>query len=321
MSFSVVVVLHNSAADLGRLLRSLDANVAAQSPQVICVDSGSDDDGAGVDLARSHGAEVLELPDNPGFGAANNAGVARARHAVTVLMNPDVVVLDPIALPALAAEATVADALHVPRLLNRDGTVQDSAHPLPGSAGHALLAATHPPRLPVGLRRLAQPWRAQDTTEVGWAIAACVAARTATLRTLGPFDPGAFLFFEDLDLCLRARSMGVPTVLHPDLALRHTGGHSTAPAYGGKPHELLARRRREVVGARLGPRPTARRRARGADVLHADPRREAVRTSRGHGAGPAVSAAVSPSCRASEQTQLIDRRRGLLWLAWLRLCL
>ncbi len=253
MSFSIVVVLHDSAPDLGRLLRSIDTHVAAPSPQVICVDSGSDDDGAGLDLARSHGADVLELPDNPGFGAANNAGVARARHDVTVLMNPDVVVLDPVALPALAAEATVSDALHVPRLLNRDGTVQDSAHPLPGSAGHALLAATHPPRLPARLRRLAQPWRGQDTAEVGWAIAACVAARTATLRSLGPFDPSAFLFFEDLDLCLRARRMGVPTVLHPDLVLRHTGAHSTGPAFGGRPYEVLARRRREVVGARLGP--------------------------------------------------------------------
>ncbi|WP_372788280.1 glycosyltransferase family 2 protein [Paraconexibacter sp.] len=251
MSFSVVIVLHDSAPDLGRLLRSLESHLDV-TPQLICVDSGSDDDGAGVDLARAHGAEVVELPDNPGFGAANNAGVALARHDVTVLLNPDVVVLDPVALPALVAEAAIADALHVPRLLNADGTVQDSAHPLPGSLGQALLAVSHPPRLPRVLRDLAQPWRSGRTTEVGWAIAACVAARTATLRGLGPFDPSAFLFFEDLDLCLRARERGVRTVLHPDLALRHTGGHSTGPAFGGEPYELLARRRRAVVLAGMG---------------------------------------------------------------------
>ena len=28
----------------------------------------------------------------------------------------------------------------------------------------------------------------------------------ATLRALGPFDADAFLFYEDLDLCLRARA-------------------------------------------------------------------------------------------------------------------
>ena len=45
---------------------------------------------------------------------------------------------------------------------------------------------------------------------MGWAIAACLAAPTALLRRLGPFDPDAFLFYEDMDLCLRAHAAGVP---------------------------------------------------------------------------------------------------------------
>ncbi|HEV7462286.1 MAG TPA: glycosyltransferase, partial [Solirubrobacteraceae bacterium] len=103
----------------------------------------------------------------------------------------------------------------------------------------------------------AEPWRADAPREVGWVIAACLAARTDVLRRLGPFDPRAFLFYEDLDLCLRARAAGVPTELHPDIVLRHAGAHATGPAFGGEPHELLARRRREVIGARLGRRALA----------------------------------------------------------------
>jgi N-acetylglucosaminyl-diphospho-decaprenol L-rhamnosyltransferase len=34
--------------------------------------------------------------------------------------------------------------------------------------------------------------------------------------------------------------------------IRHLGGHATRAAYAGEPHELLARRRREVVLARRG---------------------------------------------------------------------
>jgi len=97
-------------------------------------------------------------------------------------------------------------------------------------------------------RALPEPHRSERPTEPGWAIAACVAARTALLRRLGPFDPGAFLFYEDMDLCLRARAAGIPTVLHPEVELTHTGGHS----YDTAPVDLLARRRREVVGANLG---------------------------------------------------------------------
>lgn len=252
MSFSVVIVLHDSAPDLERLLRSIDEHLVPQAPQVICVDSGSTDAGAGVAVAQRHGADVVVLDGNPGFGAASNAGLRLARHSVTVLLNPDIVVLDPVSLPALAGLAAAQDALHVPRLLNGDGTIQDSAHPRPGSAGHALLALTHPPRLPSALRVAAQPWRAGDDRRVGWAIAACVAARTATLRELGPFDPETFLFYEDLDLCLRAAAADRPTILHPDLVLRHAGQHSTGPAFAGEPFDVLARRRRAVVRANLG---------------------------------------------------------------------
>jgi GT2 family glycosyltransferase len=104
-----------------------------------------------------------------------------------------------------------------------------------------------------------EPSRAETAREVGWAIAAALVARKATLQRLGPFDPDDFLFYEDLDLCLRARAAGVPTELRPEVRLRHAGAHATRPVFGGEPHDLQARRRREVVGGRLG------RRARAAD--------------------------------------------------------
>jgi N-acetylglucosaminyl-diphospho-decaprenol L-rhamnosyltransferase len=242
VSFTIVTVLHDSAPELGRLLPSLRAHVPGA--QLVVVDSGSSDDGAR--LARTAGAEVVVLDGNHGFGAANNAGVALARHPVTVLLNPDCELPDA-GLADLAARAAGEDALLVPRLVGADDEVQRSAHPRPGGP-MALVRAVLP------TRALPQPYRATRPRRVGWAIAACVAARTALLRRLGPFDPDAFLFYEDLDLCLRADELGAPTVLHPEVVVRHLGGASTARAFGGEAFDLQARRRREVVGARLGTR-------------------------------------------------------------------
>jgi len=253
MTFTAVVVLHDSAPDLARLLDSLEANLP-ERPQLVVVDSGSRD--AGADLARERGAEVVELAGNRGFGAASNAGVARASTDVVALLNPDVELLDA-GLLDLVALARERDALLAPRLLNADSSTQRSAHPLPGRATALLPALVHAPLLPARLRVPAEPWRADAPRTVGWAIAAALVARTATLRALGPFDADAFLFYEDLDLCLRARAAGVPTELHPEVALRHAGGHATGPAFGGEPHDLQARRRREVVAARLGRRALA----------------------------------------------------------------
>jgi N-acetylglucosaminyl-diphospho-decaprenol L-rhamnosyltransferase len=252
VSFTAVIVLHDSEPELGVLLATFDAHLEVR-PQLVVVDSGSRDGGAA--LARAYGADVIERPDNPGFGAATNAGLARSRHDVTVLLNPDCELIDG-SLATLAALARAhPGALHAPRLLNADGSVQRSVHPLPGTAGALLPALVHPPLLPRALRERAEPHRAGGARTVGWAIAACLAGATATLRRLGPFDPAVHLFAEDMELGLRARAAGIPTVLHPDLRVRHAGGHSTLRA--GEPFELLARRRRDAIAGTLGARALA----------------------------------------------------------------
>ena len=209
MSWAAVIVLHRSRAELARLLPTLDA------PQLVVVDVGPDDGGA--QLARDHGAHVLERRDNPGFGAANNLALEHVTQPVTVLLNPDTIDHARV-LPKLARRAS-RPGLHAPRLLNADGSVQRSAHPLPGTLGAFLPAALPGCRARSGARR-AVPRDAPRT--VGWAIAACLAAPTHLIR----FDERLHLFAEDMDLCLQARAQGLRTYLHTDLELAHTGGHS-----------------------------------------------------------------------------------------------
>jgi N-acetylglucosaminyl-diphospho-decaprenol L-rhamnosyltransferase len=245
VTYAVVVVLHRSREELAARLASI-----SEEPQLVVVDVGPDDGGA--ELAAQRGAEVILRRDNPGFGAANNLALEAVTEDVTVLLNPDTI-----------GRAATRDALHAPRLLNADGSVQRSAHPLPGTFGAFLPALVHPPLLPRAVRERVEPYRAQTPRTVGWAVAAVLAARTETLKRLGPFDPAIHLLAEDMDLCLRARARGVRTILHPDLEFTHTGGHSVLR--GGEPFDELARRRRETIEAALGR--GARRRDDAAQAL------------------------------------------------------
>ena len=258
-----VTVAHDSAADLRRFLRS----VARAHPRahVVVVDSGSRDDSAAV--ARAHGAEVLELPENVGFGQGVNAGVARLDGAATpvaVLANPDLELVDDSLATLAAAAATGPSRLLVPAVLLRDGRRQDVAQHAPGSLAAAVIAAAPPAALPPAARAALQPWTAHEPRPAAWPVGACVVARTDTLSGLGPFDPSLFLYGEDLDLGLRARARGVRTWFDPRARVIHHQGHSSGRAFGGEPFERLARQRRTVVAGRLGPR-TARR----DDVLQA----------------------------------------------------
>ena len=244
--FAIVTVIHNSERELSGLLDSVARRLDPR-PRVIVVDSGSSDRGGA--LARDWGAELVDLGANPGFGAANNAGLELVREPVTALVNPDVELLDD-GLALLAELAASHEALEVPRLLNADSSVQDSAHPLPGTLEAFVPALVPRPLLPGALRRRYEPWRSHEARTVGWATAACLAARTELLRRLGPFDPEAFLFYEDMELCLRARDLGAPTILRPEIRLRHLGGTSTERALGSQALALRARRRRAVVARR-----------------------------------------------------------------------
>jgi GT2 family glycosyltransferase len=238
--FAIVTVLHDSQPELPHLLDSLE-RLPEPRPRVIAVDSGSCD--GGPELAALRGAEVVELGANRGFGAACNAGIARVGEEVVAFVNPDVELLDD-GLARLARDASTGGRLLAPRLRRADGTVQDSAHPLPGRID-GLVPALLPRRIvPVRF----EPWRSEAPRAVGWAVAACIVGRTDELRRLGPFDPGAFLFYEDMELCLRARRAGIETVLRPDVTVRHLGGASTSRALNRERDlELRARRRREVV--------------------------------------------------------------------------
>jgi GT2 family glycosyltransferase len=248
IGFAVVTVAHNSEDDLARLLDSIERELP-ERPRVIVVDSGSSD--RSVQLAAERGAEVVELGRNAGFGAASNAGIDRVREPVTALVNPDVELMDD-GLARLARRAQDIDAILAPRLLNADGSTQDSAHPAPGRFDDLVPALLPRPLLPPPLRRRYEPWRSERPRRVGWAIGACLVARTELLRRLGPFDADAFLFYEDMELCLAAARAGAPTVLHPDVRIRHVGGTSTTRALASDEDLLLRASRRRKVVAREG---------------------------------------------------------------------
>jgi N-acetylglucosaminyl-diphospho-decaprenol L-rhamnosyltransferase len=171
---------------------------------------------------------------------------------VTVLLNPDVELLDA-SLAAAGREALGGpERLLAPLVLRADGSREDNAQREPGSTPLLLHALVPGRLLPSRIAETLEPWRARCPRRAGWPVASCLVARTETLRRLGPFDERVFMYAEDLDLGLRAADAGVETWFWPAARVCHSGAHASGPAFGGEAFELLARRRREVVRERRG---------------------------------------------------------------------
>ena len=247
---TVVTVTHESRPELVRLLES--ASRRLPGAELIVVDSGSSDGGPAA--ARELDARVVELGENVGYGRAANEGIKLAGRPVTVVLNPDVELIDG-SLGTLADAAQARpDRILAPLVLLPDGSRQDSAQHAPTS-WPALVSALLPPgALPPPLRTAAEPWRSDRPRRVAWAVGCCLAASTDTLRRLGPFDERIFLYGEDLELGLRAGELGVETWFWPQARIVHHRSASAERAFGGEPFERLARQRRRVVEERLGRR-------------------------------------------------------------------
>lgn len=217
----VIVVSWNSAAHLGATLAALPHWARA-----VVVDNASGDDS--VDIARAHGAHVVEMGRNAGFPAAVNAGLGEVTAPVLLLLNPDIVVAPGTVercLDVLTSDPTIG--------LVGPATTTPDGRPEPAAARHDR-RAWHVAVESLGLVHLDRRFdrqmvhdrsRDQDVDAVNGAF---MLLRADLLRELGGLDETAFMYLEDADLCRRIRNAGYRVRFVANAHAVHEGGASTA---------------------------------------------------------------------------------------------
>jgi len=258
---AVVIVNYRTAGLVEDCLRSLAPEVASlPGTRVVVVDNASGDGSAerlaeAVERAGYGGwVTLLALVENRGFSAGNNAGLrclgsGAAGPDWVLLLNPDTVV-HPGALQALldCGEAGPRVGLVGARLEHPDGTPQSSTFRFHGLANQLDEA------LSLGLAsRLLAPWALvlpppPVSARVDWVSGACLLVRGALLDEVGGLDEGYFLYYEEVDLCLRAARAGWECHYQPASRVTHLVGRSTgvdpAQAVRRLPGYVLDSRRR-----------------------------------------------------------------------------
>ncbi|MFP5310285.1 MAG: glycosyltransferase family 2 protein [Actinomycetes bacterium] len=222
---AVVVVSHDTRAEALACLATLDA---AGADEVVLVDAGSRDGTAEAVGGAFPEVVILRLA-NVGFGRAANAGVAATRAPAVVVANADTR-FAPGSVAALA-DALAADpglAAAGPRVVYPDGRHQASARRLPSlgtAVGHGLFGLWLPENPWTRRYRLADldPDRSH---EVDWLSGCAVALRREAFDAVGGFDPGYFMYVEDVDLAWRLRQAGWRIATAPAAVVVHRVGAS-----------------------------------------------------------------------------------------------
>lgn len=227
---SVVIVNYCDWQGTAALARQVLLSPAGRRglAEVVVVDNHSPADRIIPRMRRWPGLSLRRWRRNQGFARAANEGCRLASGDWLLLLNPDVTlpadfltgVLD-LTNELAAAEPRVGVVGF--RLHNSDGSLQYSAGSLPTLTG--TLAGLALPRH----RRKCGPVAAPGRQAVSWVTGCCVLVRKECLQELGGFDPRFFLYYEDVDLCGRARAAGWSVCHEPRLGAIHHRPLHTRP--------------------------------------------------------------------------------------------
>ena len=226
MKFSVLIVNYASWPLTLRCIESLH-ETDHEDFEIIVVDNDS--------------VETPELPSsvrlirnkaNIGFARAHNRGIAASTGDLVVLINPDTLVGENFfeSLETFFGENPRV-GIAGPRILDSDGGLQLSARreisALSGLLGRTSLLTRLFPKSSLVKSQFPAVTEGSHPAPVDWVSGACMAIRRETLQNIGSLDERFFMYFEDADLCRRARAAGWLVYYLPHVEIVHQTGASS----------------------------------------------------------------------------------------------
>lgn len=229
---SIVIVNYNVKDFLLQCLKSIDQASGGFMVETIVVDNNSGDGSVEYLQPLFPDVKFIKLVKNIGFAKANNKGFELATGKYILILNPDTILAGN-TLQVMYNYMETHDETGIAgcKVLNHDGSFQVACRrgfPTPWASFSKLF----------GLQRLFprsklfaqynQTYKSTDETYyVDALIGAFMFARKSVIDELNGFDPGYFMYGEDLDLCYRANKAGWKIAYVHDTSIIHYKGEST----------------------------------------------------------------------------------------------
>jgi N-acetylglucosaminyl-diphospho-decaprenol L-rhamnosyltransferase len=220
LDVAIQIVNYKTRDFLEPLIESVFRDTASSDLkiEINVLDNASGDDLS--DIARRWRGKNLHIyatDTNNGFGAGHNllAGKTRARYLL--ILNPDLLIIEPRTVERLIARLEKSGAAVVgPRLLTPRARQARELGDL--TAGDLKQQPWD------HCKRYIGPYQRHDKpVEVAWVSGAVFLIGREQFEAAGGFDEAFFLYYEELDLCRRLRRRGLRVVYDPEVQVLHYG--------------------------------------------------------------------------------------------------
>jgi len=233
----VSVIVLSYSPEMKTLGACLDSVLASDYARIelLLVDNGSGDGGARAAAATRPGVSLLELDSNSGFSGGINRGVAASSGALCFILNPDTVIA-PDAISELvrcARRHPRAVGFAAKMLFMHDHDLIDSIGIAVDGMGSAFNRG-------IGQFDIGQFDR--EEVVLGACFGAAMIRRWAFDRaSVGPLDESYFLYYEDVDWCIRATLLGEDFWTAPTARVFHVHSATTREQDYGFKYRLIER--------------------------------------------------------------------------------
>lgn len=217
------------------LLRVLQEAPGEALAGVVVSDDCSPEPFPDVPQAGDVPVTVVRREVNGGFGANVNTGLAQVQTELALVLNSDVEITGADIDALVAASAPYQPAVTSAQVVHHDGAPQYSGRHFP-----TVLHQTVEWLTPLARFRHLRPLHelvghdmravdAQAPVSVDWVMGAVMLLPMAQVRRVGGLDESYFMNSEEVDLQLRLRRIGVPSLVIPSITVSHVGGASSDP--------------------------------------------------------------------------------------------
>jgi GT2 family glycosyltransferase len=242
MDVSFIIVNYNSALLALDCIASIRAFTEGIKYEIILVDNASPDRAidALLNEIQSDDCLFIQLNENKGFGAGNNAALSVAKGRYLFLLNPDTRLCSNAAgifMDMMGKAGWQQVAACGADLINEGGvSVQAYGHFPSWFAAFASLGIQY--LMPKYYRRyisLGTPNQGKDNKLVDYISGAAMFIRRSVVDQIGLFDEDFFLYFEETEWAYRVKKAGYQLYVIPAVQIIHleggSEGHVGAPSF------------------------------------------------------------------------------------------